>query len=193
MSHFLNVYLVDLVELEAVIGSKDEEFLNRLLVDLPDHDPAAGCCELCDPSDCEGPDCEECFHCEDAQHPQALRTIFAGGPFDEDHAHAYISALELICQDLGTSAGETSFWFGYDGLPDVILSLASNMDGEDPFPSTEDNGWGHIDKESCAEQLPHWETLAAGPDNHGDYTDSIVEWFRESATAKKDLIGFWAG
>lgn len=82
------------------------------------------------------PDCEECYHCEDAQHPQALRTISAGGPFDENYAHAYVSALELICGDLGTDIGDASFWFGYDGLPDVILSLVNNMDGEDSFPST---------------------------------------------------------
>ncbi|MFI6867721.1 hypothetical protein [Nocardia sp. NPDC050406] len=191
MSHTLNVYLLDLTELEAVIGSKDDAFLDRLLVDVPQHDPEDDCCDPCDQPDCEGPDCEDCYLCEDAALPLALRAIFAGGPFNENHAHAYVSALESICADLGNSVGETNFWFGYDGLPDVIVSLATNMDGEDPFPSTEDNGWGHIDKESCAEQLPEWEALAASPDN--DYADTIVEWFRESTMANKDLIGFWFG
>ncbi|MFD3707186.1 hypothetical protein ACFWUP_28960 [Nocardia sp. NPDC058658] len=194
MSHILHVYLVDLAEVEAVIGSKDEKFLNRLIAELSDdHDPADGCCEPCDLPDCAGPDCEECDPCEDARHPRALRTIFDGGPFDEDHADAYISALELICADIGRDIGDASFWFGYDGLPDEILSLATDMDGEDPFPFTDSNGWGHIDKESCAEQLAEWETIAAGPDDHGGYADCIVEWFRESKAADKDLVGFWAG
>ncbi|MEU0540423.1 hypothetical protein ABZ319_11165 [Nocardia sp. NPDC005978] len=193
MSHFLNVYLLDLIELEAVIGSGNEEFLGRLLAEAPDHDPECGFCEPCESSDCEGPDCEECEYCEDAQLPHALRTIFAGGPFNEVYAHAYVAALESICQELGTSAGEVNFWFGYDGLPDVILTLASSMDGRDPFPYTEDNGWGHIGKQGCADQLAEWETIAAGPDDHGGYADSIVEWFRQSTSDKKDLIGFWAG
>ncbi|MFJ9365879.1 hypothetical protein ACIRRA_15885 [Nocardia sp. NPDC101769] len=186
------MYLADLTELEAVIGSNDEEFLNRLLATLPDHDPDDGCCEPCESPDCEGADCEECYRCEEAQHPQALRTIFAGGPLDEDYAHAYVSALELICENLGRGIGGVNFWFGYKGLPDVILDLASDMDG-DPFPSTDSNGWGHLGKESCAELLAKWEAIAAGPDDHGGYADCIVEWFRQSTAAEKDLIGFWAG
>ncbi|MGV9662910.1 DUF7691 family protein [Nocardia niigatensis] len=192
MSHILHVYLVDLAEVEAVIGSKDEEFLGRLLAELPKHDPGDGCCEPCDAADCEGADCEECYRCEDAQHPQALQAIFAGGPFEEDHADAYISALELICEDLGPYIGDASFWFGYKGLPEEILSLASDMDG-DLFPFTDSTGWGHIGKESCAELLPEWEANAAGPDDHGGYAAPLATWFRRSVTEKKDLIGFWAG
>lgn len=193
MSHILQVYLVDLADLEAVIGSGDEEFLRRLLADLPEHDAEDECCEPCGDPECEGAECEECYLCEDAQAPHALRAIFAGGPYTESHAHAYVSALESICAELGSGIGDVSFWFGYDGLPDVILSLAADMDGQGPFPSTEENGWGHIGKQSCAEQLAEWEAIAAGPDDHGGYADDIVEWFRESKAADKDLIGFWAG
>ncbi|MGV9412509.1 DUF7691 family protein [Nocardia sp. NPDC003693] len=192
MSHILHVYLVDLAEIEAVIGSKDEEFLERLLAELPNHDPSEGCCEPCDAADCEGAECEECYRCEDAQHPQALQAIFAGGPFEENHADDYVSALELVCEDLGPYIGDVNFWFGYKRLPEEILSLASDMDG-DLFPFTDSCGWGSIGKESCAELLPEWEANAAGPDDHGGYADPLATWFRRSVTEKKDLIGFWAG
>ncbi|WP_157535405.1 DUF7691 family protein [Nocardia inohanensis] len=193
MSHILHVYLVDLAELESVIGSKDEKFLNRLLAEVSQHDPEDGCCERCDVPDCQDPECEECELCEDARYPQALRAVFEGGPFDENNAEAYVDALESICDELGPSIGDVNFWFGYEGLPDEILDLAGGMNGEGPLPCTEWNGWGHIDKESCARGLAEWEAIAAGPDDRGGYAGPIAEWFRAAKEADKDLIGFWAG
>ncbi|MFD6358203.1 DUF7691 family protein [Nocardia tengchongensis] len=178
MSRILHVYLVDLAELEAVVGSKDDGLLNQVL--------AGGRLSVTfQISDQEG-------HIE--RNKDALRTIFAGGPFDEDRAEHYVEALELICRQLGPYVGDVNFRFGNGSLPSVIEDLATGMMGKAPFPMTEWNGWGFMSKKACAKEVRQWERrVAKDPDYLNGYGEPIADWLRESKTAKKDLIGFWGG
>ncbi|MFF2392152.1 hypothetical protein [Nocardia sp. NPDC058114] len=189
MSRILHVYLVDLAELAAEISSRDENLLNRILALKPEELSAT-----CDRDDDVNPG---------ELNTHALRAIFAGGPFDEEHAEGYVVALKLICDQLGPYIGDVGFYFR-DDLPTPIEMLTTGMMEEDPFPGTpslaesfgfaEDHGWGHMSREDCAEELEHWESAVADdPNCYNGFGTPIVEWLRASKKAGKDLIGFWAG
>lgn len=189
VSSTLNIYLVDLAELVAVVGSEDNERLDRILAWEPD--------ALLLGFDADDRD----DHVE--RNKDALRKIFAGGPFVDDDAEHYVEALELICEELGGPPfSGARFRFGSGDLPSIIEELASGMMEEDPFPDAPDlaesieiaegNGWGHMSKEDCAEELDHWErAVAEDPDYCAPFGPRIVEWLRRSKEVEKDLIGFW--
>lgn len=177
MSRILHVYFIDLPELGAVIGSHDEILLNRIL--------SSGLARTM----------------KGQQSEVALRAIFAGGPFESDLAEHYIDALQLICANIAADSGDVQFRFGDPYLPEALEDLATNMMGEDPFPSVpglaasfnaaERNGWGYLSKESCAEELEEWAGHV--PDGPDDLDGYLIDWLRESKTAGKDIIGFWGG
>ncbi|GAB3212421.1 DUF7691 family protein [Nocardia tengchongensis] len=185
MSQILHVYFLDLAELEAVVGSKDEKLLDRILKRS----------RLSVTFRSTGQD----NHVE--RNKTALRAIFAGGPFEEGLAENYIEALELICDALAADGGDVQFRFGDRYLPEALEDLATSMMGEDPFPSVpglaasfnaaERNGWGYMSKESCAEELEEWAGHV--PDGPDDLDGYLIDWLRESKTAGKDIIGFWGG
>ncbi|MFE3262214.1 hypothetical protein ACFXPS_43325 [Nocardia sp. NPDC059091] len=135
---------------------------------------------------------------------EALRRLFVGGPFEEEHAAHYGEALQLICEELsgpGFSGVEFQLWD--EELPSVIEALASSLDDQDPFPNTqalaeslsatEDNGWGHLSVEECIEVLDDGleQRLAEDPDYLDGYGEPILVWLRELRATGKDLIGFW--
>ncbi|MGW4632144.1 DUF7691 family protein [Nocardia sp. NPDC004415] len=177
----LHVYLVDLAEVRAVIGSHDEQRLSRVLAAAP----AASL----------GNDDRRA-----ARSEQALRAIFAGGPFTADFAEYYIDALESICDELSEDGGEVEFRLTDPHLPFAIECLATNLTNLDPFPDIPGlassfnrarwNGWGHLSNQECASELEQWANYIPGDDDLGDH---LVEWLRMSKAADKDLIGFWSG
>ncbi|WKG08255.1 hypothetical protein QX204_24765 [Nocardia sp. PE-7] len=190
MSSTLNVYLLNLADLTAVVGSADEKLLDQILTSEPEVLLLGF--ERDDQDD----------HVE--RNKEALRKILAGGPFEEEHAAHYGEALQLICEELagpGYSGVEFVWWD--EGLPSVVETLASSMDDEDPFPNapalaeslsvSEDNGWGHLSAKECIEILGHGleQQLAEDPDYLDGYGEPILVWLRESRTSGKDLIGFW--
>ncbi|MFE6922963.1 hypothetical protein ACFVAV_18185 [Nocardia sp. NPDC057663] len=187
MSQILHVYSLDLAELQAVIGSEDEKLLNRILARGRDH------LLVTLPSE------DQDGHVE--RNKDALRAILAGGLFEEQLAEHYVEALELICDELASDGGDVQFRFGDKYLPFVIEDLATSMMGEDPFPDTpglaasinaaEWNGWGHMSKKDCAEELEEYAGYT--PDDPNDLGSWVVAWLRESKAADKDLIGFWGG
>ncbi|MET9486631.1 hypothetical protein [Nocardia sp. NPDC006630] len=162
MSHILHVYLADLDELAAVIGSRDERLLNRVLAKLPD--PAG-------------------------LGPVLVREIVEGGPFRHETSKLYVEALELICAELGSYLDDVGFRFTY--APDDIIELAHEEFDAGPWPEPEDAGWGAWGKESAAEWLAELEADDDGDDDDDGYTEHRLMWLRASKEANKDLIGFW--
>ncbi|WP_297626801.1 DUF7691 family protein [Nocardia sp.] len=200
MSHALHVYLVDRAKLEAVVGSNNNKLLNRVLEGGPPWRRMLS--RLIPPLGRQAEDSRRLsitFQISDQdghveRNKAALRTIIAGGPFDEERAGNYVEALELICRQLGPYVGDATFWFGNDDLPFVIEDLATGMVGQPPFPKSERNGWGVMSKKSCTEELEYWEgKVAEDPDYSDGYGELVVEWLRASKAANKDLIGFWGG
>ncbi|MFE1596997.1 hypothetical protein [Nocardia sp. NPDC058705] len=187
MSQILHVYFLDLAELQAVTGSKDEQLQDRILG--RGHD----CFSRNSPSaDRDG---------HVVRNREALRAIFAGGPFESQLAEHYIDALELICDELSSDGGAVEFRFGDRYLPTAIEDLATSMMGEDPFPGivglassinvAERNGWGYMSTEDCAAELEEWEDYV--PEEPDDLGSFVVDWLREAIAADKGIIGFWGG
>ncbi|WP_455749853.1 DUF7691 family protein [Nocardia tengchongensis] len=164
----LHVYLVDVDVLTAVIGSKDEKLLRRVLGKFPDQ---AGL------------------------GPALVREIFEGGPFQPERAKLYVEALELICGELGRFVGDTDFRFS--SAPDDILELAHERRDAGPWPESDGAGWGSWDKESCAELLAELlgevedDEYYEDDEYEDEYVELRLEWLRASKKANKDLIGFW--
>ncbi|MGV9664461.1 DUF7691 family protein [Nocardia niigatensis] len=199
MSQILRVYLADFDELEAVIGSGNEELLNRILDGgSPWRRTLARLIPPLGRRVQHAPRLSTSWHLSDQaghveRNKSALRTIFAGGPYEKSHAANYVEAMELICRQLGPTIGDVAYRGSTDDLPDLIDQLATSMMWEPPFPATDGySGWGVSGKEYAAEELECWEDeVAEDPDCANGYGAPVVEWLRASIAANKDLIGFW--
>ncbi|MGV9411084.1 DUF7691 family protein [Nocardia sp. NPDC003693] len=173
MGHILHVYLVDEAELKAVIGSKDEAFLNRLL--------AKNSRELAVTFDLD----DQEAHIGNVR--TALRTIFAGGPFEEEHAEEYTEALELICADLGPYIDDLLFHWDGD-----MIDLLYDRPFEDLLPRPEWNGCSSQDKKYNIETIDEWIAEQEAEIDWAE-VDQQIRWMYESKCANRDLIYFWGG
>ncbi|MGX1805727.1 DUF7691 family protein [Nocardia sp. NPDC055321] len=123
MSRIMHLYLLDLAELKAVIGSKDEELLIRILA---------------------GP--------LDDTDTQLFHAIIQGGPFDPEEAEGYVDALEIICRAIGGEyIHDKNFWFSRRDFDHY--ELVNGLNDGSLLPQAEYSGWGYWSKEENAEEL----------------------------------------
>lgn len=123
----MSLYVVDLAELKAVIGSNDAELRDRVLTELSEY-----------------------------HDPQVLRAIIAGGPFDENKAVDYFGALESICEVIGgKGVYNCEFRFGNDDFDHT--ELVDRLNDGRILPQSDGAGWGYWSFEDCTSTLADFE------------------------------------
>lgn len=174
MSYSLVPYVIDLAQLRAAIGSRNQSLIAAIVEKHPRQ-----------------------FESPDSELPleQALTQLVMGEELGETATHQYGYALELLADQLGQKL-PFDLWSGirWDAMEDS--GVASIMDSGPPvsLPAISDfPNIGYIEQDKIAQ-------MVAAMDDEGltndvpDLEELLKEfegWLRMAAQAKKDLLFFY--
>ncbi|MFD6353696.1 DUF7691 family protein [Nocardia tengchongensis] len=169
MGYVMEVYLGDMAQLEAVIGSKDDALLSRIL------EAGGGGVE-----------------------PEIFRAIVNGGPFTDDDADDYTAAMEFLCLHLGgENIASVEFSFGDDpDITDLFYDWAFEDQLPEPESSgcgtwSKESAAEHLDEwleDSGADFIDQ-----DSGEMDWDEVRQDTWWANQSKVAGKDLFFFWGG
>ncbi|MEV6279428.1 hypothetical protein [Nocardia sp. NPDC051832] len=189
MGRFVTAYVLDLDRLHSAIGSGDEEL---------QHSVEAHCAD-------EIARDHEYF--ESYPRPilsltDALRALFAGGPFDTEYSYRYNTAYELVCKALSVWSNSHGPYRSDDWLAEVddgFRSMGISSIGfaafEEPYlpsglPYMEYGGYGEWDHDSCAEASE--SRTAEAIERYEELNDEVREWIAVGLDIA-DEAASWAG
>ncbi|WP_106250501.1 DUF7691 family protein [Allonocardiopsis opalescens] len=198
MSLSMHLYLADIEQVGAAVGSRDEK-LRRMIGGRFKRNLTAD---------------DDYFRSEIERGAptryESLRAVIDGGPFDPAWAFQYAYAYELICRFHGRFLDNNWFspfrfaWLGQVdeqlqriGLTAVTVSAFSYPGFPPPLPTPSDlPGCGEWRPDECRKALDQWEAVtpeqrAELPRDERAAIESCVEWMR-AATAREGhgIIGF---